>query len=298
MAARKKKTEDVNVLESSDVMEENIEDVGVYNDSVSNNVNRRWLLYFEENTAAMDNPEAIETIGTAAVTTIKKNYQIDISDDTTMDSKGNIMSVSGAAMLMTAFFIRTTEAMLKFLVSKTKNTDSTEYKIKIADQFEIGYTNMVSEDDEKSGNYMIYMKHLGVPIAKEDGLIDIDTTPLELTTQWYRTHTRENPEAIGKMCQLALNMLGDKEKGIDIELTHREMILPLWITYYQAIITYIEEQYKIAYNNGEFEYSLNFSWFIITARESENVAPDIIIEPTISSKLELKSDQGASSSNE
>ena len=279
--------------------DEDIEDIGSYHDEASSSKNRRrWLLYFEENTAAMDNPEAVEIIGSAAVSIVKSQFNVDLSDDTTRNSKGEIMSVSGAAMLMTAFFIRTTEAMIRFLQTKIKNATENEYKIKIADQFEIGYTNYMNDDDEKVGNYMIYMKHLGSPTAKDEGLIDIDTTPLEMTSQWYRAHTKEKPEAIQKMCQMALNMLGDKEKGIDIEVANRELILPLWISYYQAMIAYVEDQYKNAYAAGEFEYSLNYSWFIITARESKNVLPDIIIEPTISSKLELKSDQGASSANE
>jgi len=71
--------------------------------------------------------------------------------------------------------------------------------------------------------------------------------------------------------------------------------MPIFITFYESIINYLKIRRR---EEDVFEKFVNFSWFIVYCRESDDVNDTILIRPTIGAKLALKNDANASSENE
>ena len=190
-----------------------------------------------------------------------------------------------------SIFSKTYEAILDYLESLEKTYS--EFKLDICNRFVIGYSTIESEDDEKEGNFMVYIRHLNSLNTQMDNASDnANLRALELAVQWNTDNVIEQPKIIKEISAKAK----DKCEKLDIYLVSSETVMPIFITVYESIINFIKIKRK---ELDKFEYEINFaSVFYIGARESEDDTADIYIRPNIESKLKLKNDLIATAKHE
>ena len=188
-------------------------------------------------------------------------------------------------------FSKTFEAILDFLQNLEK--DYSEFKINLCNRFVVGYTTIESEEDEKEGNFMVYIRHLNSLNTSMDNDSDNESLKAtELAVQWNTDNILDQPKIIKDIASRAY----EKLKKLDMYLVSSEVIMPIFITTYENIINYLKIRRK---ELDKFEYEINFaSIFYIGARESEDDTADIYIRPNIESKLKLKNDAIATAKHE
>jgi len=188
-------------------------------------------------------------------------------------------------------FSKTYEAILDYLESMEK--EYSEFAIDMCNRFVIGYSTIESDDDEKEGNFMVYIRHLNSMNTSMDNASDnANLKALELAVQWNTDNIIDQPTIIKDISAKAK----DKCEKLDIYLVSSECIMPIFITIYENIINYIKIKRQ---ELDKFEFEVNFaSVFYIGARESEDDTCDIYIRPNIESKLKLKNDLIATAKHE
>lgn len=166
-----------------------------------------------------------------------------------------------------------------------------DFNINICDRLCMGYSTNEDDDDEKQGNFMVYIRHINANKKNEES-DDPTAKAVERAVQWNTENIISQPELLRKISIDALEDL----KHIDVSIGSSELIIPIFVTTYEAIINYIKVKRR---EEDAFEFEINFiSCFYIGARESEDEMDDIYIRPNIESKLQLKSDIKASSKHE
>lgn len=170
--------------------------------------------------------------------------------------------------------------------------DYSSFEINFLDRLVIGYSTKEDEDDEKQGNFMVYIRHLNA-MKKNEDVDDPTLSSRERCVQWNAENIRCQPDIIDSISIAALSMIN---KDLETALASKEVIMPTFIYTYEAIVNYL----KIARREqNKFEYEINFiSCFYIGVRESEDGNDDVYIRPNIESKLLLKNDSVASAKYE
>lgn len=232
--------------------------------------NERWLRYYYDN--IYEDEEHIQMISETAISVIRERFHITLNDH----------------RLATAAFLKIFESFIEKL--KTLQKDYDNFQINLANRLAIGFTNNDNDEDEKSGNFMLFMQHLRES-TKVDSVDDPTVSNIERAVQWNAENVVEQPELIRSLTMEAIKYLRD----IDIQLANNEIIMPIFITYYESIINYLKIHRR---EEDLFELQLNYSWFFIGAREGEDGRDTIFIRPSINGKLSLKSDVNASSKDE
>ena len=191
--------------------------------------------------------------------------------------------------LLAACFSKIYGAFLNKLESLESEFSS--FQINICDRLSMGYSTTNDEDDEKIGNFMISITHLNSN-KKNENVEDPTAKTEERAVQWNTENIISQPELLRKISVEAV----DELKTIDVNIGTTELIIPIFVTTYEAIVNYL----KIKRNEEDaFEFEINFiSCFYIGARESEDGLDDIYIRPNIEAKLKLKNDTNASSQYE
>lgn len=230
----------------------------------------RWLRYYADN--IYEDNDHIQMIAETANAVIRERFHIVLNDH----------------RLITAAFLRIFEGFIEKLKTFQKEYDN--FQINLANRLAIGFTNNENDEDEKVGNYMIFMQHLRES-TKVDNSNDPTVSNIERAVQWNAENVIEQPELIRSLTIEAVKFLRD----IDIQLANNEIIMPIFITYYECIINYLKIHRR---EEDLFEMQLNYSWFFIGAREGEDGRDVIFIRPSINGKLSLKSDINASSRDE
>ncbi len=183
------------------------------------------------------------------------------------------------------------ERTYKVIINTLKSYESklSEFKLNICDRLEIGYTTNTSEEDEKQGNYMIFMNHLDKSIV--DSLPEEDSTPVERITQWNIENVITQPGIIREISNAVIEDL----KSISVNIGISELIMPIFITVYECTVNYVRIKRQ---ELKEFEFEINFiSCFHIGCMETED-GSSIYIRPNIEAKLLMKDDQAATSIHE
>ena len=223
-----------------------------------------------------ENEEEIRSICSAATCELNNKFRILISDPKLL------------AVIFRIVYDACVKELLNFRYEKS------EYKIKVCDRFEIGYTTNDNEDDEKPGNFMFFMKHLNSN-KKCDLVVNMDASPAtqreELTHQWNVANIIDQSATIHKIIKTAINDMKKYEIYIG---DNEDLVMPMFITTYENIVNCL--QFDRA-GSKEFEVEINFmNCFYIGARESGDDLPDTIyIRPNIEAKLDFKSDAKATS---
>ena len=232
--------------------------------------NEKWIRYYEDN--IYEDEDHIQMISETAISVIRERFSIVLNDH----------------RLMTAAFLKIFESFIEKL--KTLQKDYDNFQINLANRLAIGFTNNDNDEDEKSGNFMLFIQHLR-EATKVDNVTDPTVSNIERAVQWNAENIVENPDLIRSLTIEAVKYLN----GIDIQIANNEIIMPIFISYYECIINYL----KIYRREADlFEFQLNYSWFFIGAREGEDGRDTVFIRPSINGKLSLKSDVNASSKDE
>ena len=122
---------------------------------------------------------------------------------------------------------------------------------------------------------------------KTENQDDPTITNIERIVQWNAENVIENPALIRTMTIDAVKALRD----VDIHLANNEIIMPIFIIFYESIINYIKIRRR---EKDEFELSVNLIWFEAICREGEEDGKDeFTLIPSIASKLLLKNDSKA-----
>lgn len=252
-----KKTDEVAIEAASNIEQENKE-------------SERWVRYYYDN--IYEDEEDIQMISETANSILRDRFHISLNDH----------------RLLTSAFLKIFEGFIEKLKTLQKEYDN--FQINLANRLAIGFTNNENDDDEKSGNFMIFIQHLR-EATKVDNADDPTVSNIERAVQWNAENIIEQPELIRSLTIEAVKYLRD----IDIQLANNEIIMPIFITYYESIINYLKIHRREA---DLFEMQLNYSWFFIGAREGEDGRDTIFVRPSINGKLSLKSDITASSKDE
>ena len=191
--------------------------------------------------------------------------------------------------LLAACFSKIYKAFINKL--ETLEKDYSDFKINICGRLEMGYSTNENDDDEKQGNFMVFIRHLNSSKKNED-VDDPTLKTQERAVFWNTENIVEQPELLRKIAVDAVEGL----KSIDVNIGTSELIMPIFITTYESIVNYIRVRRR---ELGDFEFEINFmGCFIIGARESADDVDDIYITPNIEAKLQLKNDTAASAKYE
>ena len=238
---------------------------------MQNNSNEKYIEYFNE--FAHEDQEHIITICETASKLIHDRFRARFDDP----------------RLLAACFSKIYSAFLNKLESLEGQYSS--FQINICDRLLMGYTTNEDDDDEKQGNFMVYIRHLNTNKKNEE--IDDPTSKTdERAVQWNTENIIAQPELLRKIAIEAVEEL----KTIDVSIGTTELIMPMFVTTYESIINYLKIKRR---ELDDFEFEVNFiSCFYIGARESEEDIDEIYIRPNIEAKLKLKNDTKASSQYE
>jgi hypothetical protein len=189
--------------------------------------------------------------------------------------------------MLLAIFGLTYETILERLITKER-AGYDNYKVTIANQLEIGYSSTINDEYEKNGGFVCGIKDLGNSGQVEDAPETSDET-IQLCVEWNSANIVTDTNFINKVVEATAVKL----KQLKCFIGSHELIIPIFVEVYKMAAQYAK--IKRAENKDEFAYSINFlNCFDITARESIDGDDEILITPSISSKLELKNDWLAS----
>lgn len=191
--------------------------------------------------------------------------------------------------MMGAIFCKVYDSILQNLEKFEK--DYSSFEINFCNRFIIGYNTTEDEDDEKCGNFMVYIRHRGCDKSDDSKVDDTNSTAASKFSYWVMENLQQQVELITKITGDAIK--GLNELGITIQVP--DVIIVIFTKVYETLVKYLMARRR---DLGEFEYEINFlSCFFIGAREGEE-SDDIYIRPNIESKLRLKNDSVASSQYE
>lgn len=238
----------------------------------------KYLTYFEEN--CNEDQDDVLMICETANKQLYKDFRMSFNNPETRKPDPRLLA---------SCFGKIYEAILISL-EKMERTYS-DFELNICNRLLIGYSTNEDEEDEKQGNFMIYIRHLNVN-KKFDSVEDTSLSATERAVQWNNENIINQSETLRKVSIEAMETL----KEIDTMLHSSECIMPVFVTVYESIINYL----KIVRREKDlFEYEINFiNCFFIGVRESEDGNDDVYIRPNIDSKLRLKNDSLASSKYE
>ena len=191
-------------------------------------------------------------------------------------------------------FTETYDAVIDHLVKRRKGlirNDKGEAKsfdsfdLDFAGRFVIGFDNVDNEDDEKEGNFMIYINDIRENKTIEEPRESDDVKPVQKAIEWVNQNITKNPESIKLIALEARERL----RNLDIAFTNHELIMPIFCIVYDTMVEYVDMKRKE--QADPYEYEINFAGcFFVTARESEDGTSVFVFRPSIDSKMALKDD--------
>lgn len=189
-----------------------------------------------------------------------------------------------------ALYVSTFSTICEVLKSRQEVDD--EFCINIADRFKIGYTNVSNDDEEKDGNFMIYIQHVDMQHPYES-LDEDETDTAVLCALWNAANIKVQAETIK---EIAVKGRKNMSNMINIKLDKDEFVMPLFAITHDAIVNHVK---RTRTDSDLQDYQLNVAG-LYTIGESidvENV-PEMYFEPSITLKLMLKDDANAGSTED
>lgn len=233
--------------------------------------------WFNDN--VVDDQKAIEDIGAIARDMISKRLRLGVGDSET------------GPKTVIAIYACIFDAITDAVAEREAKWD--DFELNIANRLIVGYNTTTNEDDEKAGNFMVYLKH--AKSTQSDDSIDdnADSSTINLCTQWNSKNITEQQELIKEIAGKAKAKLGEL---INIKLESHEFIIPLFCITHTAILEYIR-LHRIDENVGD--YSINMAGlYTIGCQINEDGDLDIYYIPSISLKLKFKNDKQATGKDE
>lgn len=206
-----------------------------------------------------------------------------------LERKFDMHASEAPDMLLTIFSVTFREFVAKLKDRSRKGYE--HFKINIARRLEIGFDNAENEEYEKNGGFMFYVKHLYFH-STDDVSDSYDKDTIQLCTEWSSANVigSSDDPIIKEVSMDAIKKITD----LEIPFLNYEIIIPIFITIYEAIIHYMIITRS---STGDFEYEIDFaSLFTVSVKEAMEGDEDIVtFTPAIEFKLALKSDETASS---
>lgn len=238
-----------------------------------------WVIFLKD--SLCEDFDVIESIADTANRSLYEKYKIKLD----------------SWPMSTAVFLKTFESICTMLKSKESNYSN--YAINFMNRFIVSFNSNINDEDEKNGNFMIYLRHIGGDTAK-DTFIDPTDTPLTRVADWNKENLvskiddgvmKKQPELTRKMSLLAVEYINK----INIKLANNEVIFPMFINYYDSIITVC----KLVRKDRDLpKLEVNLGLLRIIIKEGPDGRDVIELKPDIAGKLNIKDDKLATSSNE
>ena len=169
---------------------------------------------------------------------------------------------------------------------ESKCTDS---EIDVASLFKIGFDTTENDDDEKQGNFMVYIRHMDNHNAL--ALLDEDEKKtLNLCAMWNATNIKLNPEVMKDVASEALKAI---ESKLQMKLSNQEVVIPIFGVTHACIIEYVKAQ-RVGRKLSEFEVTVT-DLYTVGCMINDDGEEEIYFDPSISMKLKFKNDALASS---
>ena len=229
--------------------------------------------WFQDN--VVDDQKEVEDIGAEAIEEIKRSLRLGIN------SPKVVMAIYGTIF----------DAITAVVAAREDKWDT--YELNIANRLIVGYNTTNSEDDEKMGNFMAYMKDCKSTQTDASINDDDDQSTINLATQWNSKNITESHEIIKEIAGKAKAKLGEL---INIKLESHEFVIPLFCIVHAAIVNHVRLK---RIDSGDSDYSLNIAGlYTIGCELTEDGDEEIYYLPSISMKLKFKNDKLATGSNE
>ena len=238
-----------------------------------------WVIFMKD--SLCEDFDMIESIADTANRTLYEKYKIKID----------------SWALSTAIFLKTFESICVMLKSKEK--DYSSYAVNFMNRFIVSFNSNINDEDEKTGNFMIYLRHVGGDTVK-DTFVDPTDTPLTRVSDWNKDNliskiddgvAKKQPELTRKMSLLAVDYINK----INIKLANNEVIFPMFINFYDSVITVC----KLARKDRDLpKLEVNLGLLRVVVKEGPDARDIIELKPDIAGKLNIKDDKLASSASE
>jgi hypothetical protein len=257
---------------------------------MSNNNKSKTEIWFDEN--VNENLKELKEIGEIA------NRQL--------QTKLNMSLASYKTVI--ALYCKIFECICDEIAEKESEWDS--FTLNVANRFKIGYTTTNDEEDEKVGNFMVFIQHIKDQIPtdvisenEEDDGREKDPS-IEICAEWNSVNVKTQSDVIKSIAARAKKVLSEI---INIKLDSHEFIIPMFCVIHDTIIRYIIQK-KAETKKDEYEiniaglYSVGVQDVVDVDEEDESVATDVSMDvyyhPEIALKLRFKSDQIATGKDE
>lgn len=167
----------------------------------------------------------------------------------------------------------------------SKRSDYSEYKINIADVFEIGYTNFGDDDEsEKIGGFCPYIYNLDNK-KKDYSETDITSTSIDRCVQWNSKNIREQVKLIKDISVHAVKKLNDE---INVPIGSNEVVFPLFVLIHEQMVSTLTlDMIDKQENEKEFNF---ISCYDVKVRKEENGTYTFGYKPNVTMKGSVKSD--------
>ena len=238
-----------------------------------------WVIFMKD--SLCEDFDIIESIADTANRTLYEKYKIKID----------------SWALSTAIFLKTFESICVMLKSKEK--DYSSYAVNFMNRFIVSFNSNINDEDEKTGNFMIYLRHV-VGDTVKDTFVDPTDTPLTRVSDWNKDNliskiddgvAKKQPELTRKMSLLAVDYINK----INIKLANNEVIFPMFINFYDSIITVC----KLVRKDRDLpKLEVNLGLLRVVVKEGPDGRDIIELKPDIAGKLNIKDDKLASSASE
>lgn len=172
------------------------------------------------------------------------------------------------------------------------------FSLDIADRLCIGYTTTSDEEDEKVGNFMIYMKNLIMKSSEELSSFEKDEDPadlpdddkptIELLTNWNATNIKEQADIIK---EIASKSKDDISKVLDYKTSTHEIVFPIFCTVHDSLLCELALEKQ---NKKKSDVEMNVAGWFTVGIQSTDEGDDIYFDPSPSLKLKFKDDSLAS----
>lgn len=224
-------------------------------------------IWFEEN--VHENEKELLEIGELANRMLHEKISLGLANPmTTIASYGTIF-----------------DTITKYIKEKEDEWD--DFCVNIADRIRIGYTTTDSEDDEKPGNFMVFIQHVE-NTSNDESLDEDEDDTIVLCTQWNAANIKEQANIVKEISSLAKKNLSEI---LNLKTESSEFVIPLFCIIHSCLINYLQVKKK---ELDVSEYELNVAgFFTIVIRETDDAENKIEYIPSVPLKLFIKDDAKA-----
>lgn len=218
----------------------------------------------------------------------QRDLIISIGDRANADLFDKISLEITNPMTTIASYIKIFEAICDVVVEKEDEWD--DFCLNVVDRFNIGYTTTSSDDDEKSGNFMVFMQYIDTPHdnTPED---ENETDTIQLCVQWNAANIKTQSDILKDCMARGKKVLSDT---LNIKTENIEYIMPMFCIIHDALITTVLDQIK----DSDDPFSLNVAGLYTVTADKIDGEPTIFFEPEVSLKLRFKNDAIATGRSE